>query len=344
MTGGSYYTPRGILIGTAAKDAVAADFAWPLLSDGAAFTALEITQVDNGAVCHSTVPRDGKISDLSAFHGKRTAFAGLDMGRARIMGILNVTPDSFSDGGKFDVAETAIADGVAMTEAGADIVDVGGESTRPGATPVAADEETRRVIPVIKGLAARGICVSVDTRHAAVMAAAVESGARIVNDVTALTGDADALGVVVQSGASVVLMHMQGEPRTMQANPIYTWAPGDVFDYLMQRTNVCVAAGMTLDRIAVDPGIGFGKTPQQSAAILDHIAMFHGMGCVVMAGASRKSFIAALSNKEPVEARLAGSLAAALHAATHGVQILRVHDVAETCQALAVNECLVSGA
>lgn len=263
------------------------------------------------------------------------------MNRPRIMGILNVTPDSFSDGGAFSTTDTAVAHGIAMLEAGADIVDVGGESTRPGAAPVDAAEDARRVLPVIKALAARGACVSVDTRHAAVMAAAIGSGARIINDVTALTGDPAALAIVARSRASVVLMHMQGDPRTMQASPTYDWAPGDVFDALRQRVEACVGAGIGSERIAVDPGIGFGKTAAHSAALLGHIAMFHGLGCVVAVGASRKSFIGTLGRGEGVEDRLAGSLASALHAVAQGVQIVRVHDVAETRQAIAVTDRLV---
>ena len=305
------------------------------------FTALEITSCNGGSVTRAIMSRsksthDVGISTLEALAQARPAFAGLDMNRPRVMGVLNVTPDSFSDGGRFATADSAIAHGVAMLDAGADIIDVGGESTRPGAAPVDAAEDARRVLPVIKALASRGACVSVDTRHATVMAAALESGVRIVNDVTALTGDGAALAVVAKSSAAVVLMHMQGDPRTMQANPTYAWAPGDVFDALRQRVEACTGAGIGLDRIAVDPGIGFGKTAAHSAAVLDHIAMYHGLGCPVAVGASRKSFIGSLSQGESVEKRLPGSLAAVLHAVAQGVQIVRVHDVAETRQAIAV--------
>jgi dihydropteroate synthase len=172
------------------------------------------------------------------------------------------------------------------------------------------------------------------------MSAAIAAGARIVNDVTALTGDAESLGVVARAAVPVVLMHMQGDPRTMQNDPRYTWAPGDVFDVLAARVETCVAAGIPRARIAVDPGIGFGKTEHHSAAILDHLALFHGLGCALAVGASRKSFIGRLSRAEPAGRRLPGSLAAALHATAQGAQIVRVHDVAETRQALAVAQRL----
>jgi dihydropteroate synthase len=251
-----------------------------------------------------------------------------------------VTPDSFSDGGAHADAASAIAHGVALAEAGADIIDVGGESTRPGATPVDPSEEAKRVLPVVTALAERGLCVSIDTRHAAVMSAAIAAGARIVNDVTALSGDSEALGVVARSQASVILMHMQGDPRTMQANPTYTWAPGDVYDWLAARVAACRAAAIAMARIAVDPGLGFGKTAAHSREVLDHVALFHGLGCAIAIGASRKSFLGALKPGEGPAARLPGSLAAALHAAGQGVQIIRVHDVAETRQALAVAAAL----
>ena len=236
--------------------------------------------------------------------------------------------------------EAAIAHGIVLAEAGADILDVGGESTRPGAAPVAPDEEQRRVIPVVRALSERGLCVSIDTRHAATMAAALAAGARIVNDVTALA-DEHARNVVARSQAAVILMHMQGEPRTMQDNPRYAWAPGDVFDVLGTRIEACLAAGIPRDRIAVDPGLGFGKTdrPILLVKILDHIALFHGLGCAVAMGASRKRSIASMKVGAKPAGRPLGRLssAAALHGvAAKGVQILRVHDVAATRQALNV--------
>ncbi len=253
-----------------------------------------------------------------------------------IMGIINVTPDSFSDGGDFFDFRRAIDHGLAMLELGADILDVGGESTRPGAEPVSPDAEIGRVLPVVEALAAVGATVSIDTRHSAVMRAAVAAGAAIINDVTALTGDPGSLAAAAESEAPVILMHMRGEPQTMQAAPDYDDAALDVYDYLAGRIDACLAAGIVRDRITVDPGIGFGKTVDHNADILRHVALFHGLGCPLLIGVSRKSFIGKLSRNEPAKDRLGGSLAAGLAAVSQGAQMLRVHDVAETRQALAV--------
>jgi dihydropteroate synthase len=273
---------------------------------------------------------------LAALGAPRTPFVGLAMDRPRVMGIINVTPDSFSDGGdRFDTGR-AVADGLAMHEAGAEILDVGGESTRPGSAPVDAAEEMRRTLPVVRALADAGARVSIDSRRAAVMAAALEAGARIVNDVTALTHDPGSLPLVAQSGASVVLMHMQGEPQTMQANPVYADAPLDIRDYLAARVEACVSAGLPLGRIAVDPGIGFGKTLAHNLQVLDQLAVLHGIGCPVVLGVSRKSFMAKVVAGVVPKDRLPGSLAAGLAGLARGVQILRVHDVPETLQAVAI--------
>jgi dihydropteroate synthase len=263
-------------------------------------------------------------------------FAGLTLDVPRIMGVVNVTPDSFSDGGEAYEMASAIARGLALAEAGADIIDVGGESTRPGAQPVPVEEELRRVIPVIEALAARGLLVSVDTRHGEVMAAALAAGARIINDVTALTGDAKALATVAASQAAVVLMHMQGDPRTMQDNPTYGDVVAEVSAYLAGRIAACEAAGIARPRLAVDPGIGFGKTVAHNVALLQSLDRLRRLGCAVVIGVSRKSFIARLSRGEAPADRLGGSLAAALAAVARGAHILRVHDVAATAQALKV--------
>lgn len=273
---------------------------------------------------------------LRRLSAPRGSFAGLELTRPRVMGVINVTPDSFSDGGeRFDGAK-AVADGLALWEAGAEILDVGGESTRPGATPIDQDEELRRVVPVVRGLADRGALVSIDTRHTWVMEQAISAGAKIVNDVTALAGDPGSLMLAAQAGVSVILMHMQGQPQSMQGAPIYDDAPLDVYDGLAQRVAACAAAGIALDRIAVDPGIGFGKTVDHNLQILDQMALYQGFGCAVALGVSRKNFIGRLSRGEPPKARIPGSIAAALAGLDRGVQIIRVHDVAETVQALAV--------
>ncbi len=267
-----------------------------------------------------------------------TTFAGLTLDKPRIMGIVNVTPDSFSDGGEAFRIDDAVARGRAMLAAGADILDIGGESTRPGAEPVPPEEEIARVIPVIERLVDDGALVSIDSRRAAVMRAAIHAGARIVNDVTALTGDDAAMSAVAQAGdgVSVVLMHMQGEPRTMQKNPTYDDAPVDIRDYLAARIDACEQAGIARHRIGVDPGIGFGKTMTHNLEILARMDTFHALGCAVVLGASRKSFIGTLSGESEAGRRAAGSVAAALAARNLGVQIFRVHDVYETHQALAV--------
>jgi dihydropteroate synthase len=256
--------------------------------------------------------------------------------RPLIMGIVNVTPDSFSDGGDRVGAQRAIADGLAMRAAGAAILDVGGESTRPGAAPVPVAEEVRRIEPVVAGLAEAGCLVSIDTRRAEVMAAALDAGARIINDVTALAGDAESLTLAARRQASVILMHMQGEPRTMQQAPRYDDVPLDVFDFLTARVDACVAAGIPPERIAVDPGIGFGKTLAHNLRLLDHLAVLHGLGCALVLGVSRKAFIGRLTGAEAAKARLPGSLAAALAGIARGAQIIRAHDVPETVQALAI--------
>ena len=277
---------------------------------------------------------------LHCFSAPRASVAGLELDRPRIMGVVNVTPDSFSDGGERFDSGRAVADGLAMIEAGADIIDVGGESTRPGAAPVPVEEELRRVLPVVTGLAAQGARVSIDTRRAPVMAEAAAAGAAILNDVTALSGDPESLSVAAQSGLPVVLMHMQGEPQTMQADPQYGQVSLDVFDYLTGRIEACEASGIPRDRLIVDPGVGFGKTLAHNLRLLNDLALLHGTGCAILLGVSRKSFITKIDGPCEAKERLPGSLAAMLYGIRQGVQIVRVHDVAETRQALAVWCCM----
>lgn len=274
---------------------------------------------------------------MEALVAPRARWAGLDFSRPRIMAIVNVTPDSFSDGGDHLDAAAAVAFGKAALAAGADILDIGGESTRPGSHPVEPAEEIRRIEPVIRELANAGALISVDTRQAATMRAALAAGARVINDVTALTADPRSLAVAAETQAPVVLMHMRGEPRTMQDDPVYACAPLDVLEYLQDRIDACRAAGIPPSRIVVDPGIGFGKRLRHNLQILAHLSLLHLSGCPILLGASRKSFISStVSRGEPPKERLAGSLAAALAALDQGVQILRVHDIAETWQAAEV--------
>jgi len=262
-------------------------------------------------------------------------FAGILLSEPVVMGVVNVTPDSFHDGGCFDDPEIAIAHGVALIEAGAEILDIGGESTRPGADPVSVQEEIDRVLPIIESLAGQGAVISTDTRRVDVMRAALAAGATIVNDVTALN-EPGAIEVVRDAGASAILMHMQGSPQTMQADPYYDHAPYEVASYLAERVADCEQLGLPRDRIAVDPGIGFGKSDAHNFAILDALAMLHGTRTPVVLGVSRKSFIGRAVGANSTEDRLPGTIAATLHAVSQNVQIHRVHDVAEIKQALRI--------
>jgi dihydropteroate synthase len=255
----------------------------------------------------------------------------------QVAGILNVTPDSFSDGGRFADSEAAVQAGFAMAEAGAAIVDVGGESTRPGAQPVWEGDQIERAVPVVARLASGGTAVSVDTRNATVMEAALKAGAAMVNDVSALTADERSAGVVAGAACPVVLMHHLGTPETMQHAPSYDKPVLlAVYDWLEERIAAAEAAGIARERIVVDPGIGFGKTVQHNLDLLNGLALLHGLGCPIMVGASRKRMIGALSAEAPADQRLPGSLALALKAADQGAQLLRVHDGPETVQALRI--------
>jgi dihydropteroate synthase len=250
------------------------------------------------------------------------------------MGIVNVTPDSFSDGGMHHGHTEAIARGRELAERGATIVDVGGESTRPGAEPVPIDEQLRRVLPVVERLAADGLAVSIDTRRAAVMRPATASGASIINDVSGLTTDRDSRAVAAASGARVVLVHMRGEPRTMQDDPRYEDVLLDVFDDLEARIEACVAAGISHERLVVDPGIGLGKRSRHNLALLRGLALFLGLGCPILLGVSRKGWTGWLERDYASAERLPASLAAAQWSVERGVTLLRVHDVAEHRQLL----------
>ncbi len=253
-----------------------------------------------------------------------------------IMAILNITPDSFSDGGAHADAADAAAHAVDMAAAGAAIIDLGGESTRPGAQLVWEGDEIARVVPVLERLKAAGLILSIDTRKASVMEAALSAGAQIVNDVSGLTYDRRSLPVVAASGAPVVIMHTQGDPKVMQDAPRYADAPLDVFDWLAERRDAALAAGVAADRIILDPGIGFGKSLRHNLELLNHLSLFHGLGCPLLLGASRKRLIGALSNEAPVDRRLGGSVALVMAGLAQGVQIIRVHDVQESVQALHV--------
>lgn len=260
----------------------------------------------------------------------------LNFQRPKIMGILNVTPDSFYDGGKHIDPGQAIAFGAEMAAQGAHIIDIGGESTRPGAKPVWEGDEIDRVQAVIHALAGQGHIVSVDTRKSAVMQAALDAGATIVNDVSALAYDDDAAGVVAEKACPVILMHAQGDPLTMQQNPSYDDALLDIYDWLEARIEYCEKAGILRQNIMIDPGIGFGKTVRHNLEILNGLSLFHTLGCAVLVGASRKRFIGALAEVDEAADRVPGSLSVAQMALDKGGQLLRVHDVLETTQLLKV--------
>ena len=265
----------------------------------------------------------------------RDPFAGLSMTAPRLMGILNVTPDSFSDGARHDAPVRAIAAARAMQDAGAAIIDIGGESTRPGAGPVTRNQELARVLPVLAGLRNSGAVLSIDTRHAEVMRRAVAGGAGIINDVGALRGDG-AVDAAAAAGVPVVMMHMQGTPETMQADPQYGFAPVEILEFLEARIQAAEAAGIPRALMAIDPGYGFGKTVTHNLQLINWTAMLHMLGVPILIGASRKSSIAKISAGEDADQRLPGSLALAMAALRQGAQMLRVHDVGETMQAVKV--------
>jgi len=351
-----YIRPVGIF---PAPAEVAAQEMWgglPLAGGPLAFSALEVLERSAAGTQKRTIglgdlfERDWGRHTLSAsdlleeIRSPRARLAGLSLGRPQIMGIVNVTPDSFSDGGQHDDAAAAIAHGLALAEEGADILDIGGESTRPGADFVPVEEELRRVIPVIEGLRAKSdVRISIDTRKAEVMRRAATAGADILNDVSALTHDPAALEVAAETGLPVILMHAQGDPKTMNDNPQYSDVVLDVFDFLEQRIRACVAAGIPKSRLVADPGIGFGKHLHHNVAVLGAMSLYHGLGVPVLLGASRKKLIGQLCNVEAARDRVPGSLAAALHSLSQGVQLVRVHDVAATRQAICVWEAAQAG-
>jgi dihydropteroate synthase len=263
-------------------------------------------------------------------------WAGFRLDRPLVMGVINVTPDSFSDGGRRTDVRDAIATGLAMAADGADIVDIGGESTRPGAAAVPPDVEQKRVLPVIRALAAQGLCLSVDTRNAATMRAALAAGARIVNDVSALAHDPLSAAVVAEHGCPAVLMHSRGESATMYARAVYRDVVAEVRTELSARVEAAVQAGVRVEQIAIDPGIGFAKQGTHSLAVLRGLPDLVSLGYPVLVGVSRKSFIGTVSREPQADRRLGGSLAAALFAWMRGASILRVHDVRETVQAFGV--------
>ncbi len=327
--------PLGLLRGPDALAALAAGRAAPLAGGPAAFTLVRL----NGRVLPIAEAPPESVERLSL---PLPDWAGLGRGPL-VMGVLNVTPDSFSDGGRHFEAARAIAAGERMLADGAGLLDVGGESTRPGAAPVTAAEEQARILPVIAALARTGAVVSVDTRNAGTMERALDAGARIVNDVTALTHDPAALPLVAARGCPLVLMHMRGTPATMASLARYDDVAAEVCAELQARVDAAVAAGVRRGDIMLDPGFGFAKTARHNLDLIRRLPLLLGLGCPLLAGISRKATIGMLSGEPNPEARVAGSVAAALFALDRGVRIVRVHDVAETVQAVRVWRGLADG-
>jgi dihydropteroate synthase len=341
MTGRTLLRPTGLVDSPFGQDGKVARLAGGLVW----FASVELIHSDGRRELVPVAGIEERFDDAMARDWARLTSprAPLQLGprtvrldQPQVMGILNVTPDSFSDGGRFDDSDTAIAAGFAMAEAGAAIIDVGGESTRPGSAAVWAGDEINRVQPVIERLAAGGTAVSCDTRKAEVMQAALASGAALINDVSALTYDPRALETVTAAGVPVVLMHHQGDPATMQDDPRYGDVLVEVFHWLEERVAEAESAGIAREAIIVDPGFGFGKNVAHNLELMNGLSLFHGLGCPLLLGASRKRTIGALANEAPATERLPGSLTLALKAAEQGAQLIRVHDVPETIQAMRV--------
>jgi dihydropteroate synthase len=329
-----YFRPIGLCYGSDAGQLIASHRAGRLGGSGIiGFNLVERITRSGKSVTREIIPY---AEPLQAIETSRGEFAGVTLDAPRIMGIVNVTPDSFSDGGQHGTAETGSLHGLALASEGAHILDIGGESTRPGSDAVSVDEELSRVIPVVRRLSDAGHVVSIDTRKSSVMREAVKAGAAIINDVSALQNDPDSLRTVAELQVPVVLMHAQGDPRTMQLSPHYDDVALDVYDQLEQRVLACVQAGIPRSRLAIDPGIGFGKTFRHNLEILNQITLFHGLGVAVLVGLSRKGFVGALTGEKNAGNRVHGSVGGAVQAAQNGVHILRVHDVKATVEALAV--------
>ncbi|HYH47447.1 MAG TPA: dihydropteroate synthase [Thermoanaerobaculia bacterium] len=330
-----YLRPVQLLSGPEAARAVEEKRARPLLGGPLAFAAVERIGWDGAGERHrlTVAPGDLEPAQLLPF----TAAHAAPFDRPRLMGILNVTPDSFSDGGRHDGIAAAVTHGRKLAAEGADVIDVGGESTRPGAGEIAADEELARVLPVIEALAARGLMVSVDTRKAVVMRAALAAGARMINDVSGLAHDPAALeagAAATARGAWVVLMHMRGTPATMNRSPSYRACTLEVHDELAMRMAAAEAAGVRRDRIVLDPGLSFAKHEPHNVELLRELALLHGLGRPLMVGISRKGWADWLHRRHRPAERLPASLAAAQWALDRGARLLRVHDVAATRQLL----------
>ncbi len=331
----TYLRPLGLVFGPDARRLVKNGDALPL----GGLPHIGFTHVAEirrgGAIVVRRISDCQYTEQLARIAAVRPAFGALKFDACRVMGIVNVTPDSFSDGGQLSSDESAIAHGRRLAAEGADILDVGGESTRPGSDTVDEAEELRRVLPVVEALS-RDHVVSIDTRKSTVMAAALRAGAVIVNDVSALRHDPASAAIISKADVPVILMHAQGEPKTMQLAPKYEDVLLDVYDGLEQRVEEAEAAGIARQRIAIDPGFGFGKTFRQNLDLLSGLTLFHGLGPPLLVGLSRKGFVGALSGEKVPANRIHGSVGGALQAVAAGAHVLRVHDVKATRQAFSV--------
>ena len=336
--------PLGLLDGPAAAEAVAARRARWLGGGDLAFSLARLIGADGSHLLPVAEIPPAWAETLARLTAPRAPWAGLAPDVPAVMGILNVTPDSFSDGGRYSGHEDAIAAGLAMAEAGAAIIDIGGESTRPGSVEVPEAEERARILPVVRGLARQGVLVSVDTRHAATMAAALDAGAAIINDVSGLTFDPAARTLVAARRCPVVIMHMRGTPGTMKSRATYGDVAVEVVAELAARLEEAIAAGVARERIALDPGFGFAKEGTQNLDLLRRLALFANLGCPLLIGVSRKRLVGLAARETAAPRRAPGSIAAGLYALGHGAFILRVHDVAETVQAVRVWRSLSQGA
>lgn len=333
----SYYRPIPM------ADAARPPEALPLAGGWLWFDRVE--HLRRGAAPQLIAAADLPPAVLARITAPRAPLAGLSLDRPRLMGILNVTPDSFSDGGRYLAPDAAQAQAAALLAAGAEILDVGGESTRPGAVEVPEAEEIARTAPVIAALRAGGLgaAISIDTRKAAVARAALQAGADIVNDVSAFAYDPGLADVVAQSGAPLCLMHAQGSPQDMQRDPRYDDVLLDVYDFLDDHLARAEARGIARTRVMVDPGIGFGKTLAHNLALIRGLSLFHSLGCPILLGVSRKKFIGTLAAEPDPARRAPGSVAVALAGVAQGAQVLRVHDVWETRQALTLWQAATLG-
>jgi dihydropteroate synthase len=329
--------PLGLLDGGAASDAIRVGLALPLAGGPLAFPLVRLIEDSESSppIPVAAIPADWAPA-IERVTRKRPAWAGLPVDRPAVMGILNVTSDSFSDGGAYPDAAAAIAAGIAMAAAGADILDVGGESTRPGAAAVPPDVEQARVLPVIRALAQRRLRVSVDTRNVTTMLAALDAGAAIVNDISGLSRDPAAAPLLAARSCPVVLMHMRGEPATMNAHASYDDVAIAVTSELALRVAAAERAGIAVERIVIDPGIGFAKTMEHNLELLRRLPLLLNLGCRVLVGVSRKAFIGKLSGIAKPSDRDPGSLSAGLYSAARSASILRTHDVPRTVQAFRV--------